>query len=333
MSNEVVDLKLNGTGGEATKSAQPEVQEQENIEGSFRYDSLKDADVNNLVSDSRPTLITLFGVSECGKTTFVGSLFAILRRRPCLLKKTFIDSDTLTGFERRVHQRFLSEDGQSVIQRTQRKAGSILNVVLGNEQGNNQHMFVISDLSGEIYWDAISDITIVQQQKAVKYADKLVIFADIEPLLKAKSYNSYKENFQSLLARFKENDMLPVGAEVYVALNKSDMVESAAIDASKTLLMLGGSLFRSLFCPGCSLLCLLHSFFRLLWGRRLLLRRGLLRGSRLIGLVELLGFFNVYTVLKKLQHLLGVVGYKLYYKPVGFDLVVRLVCVKVSRHR
>ena len=234
MSNEVVDLKLNGTGGEATKSAQPEVQEQENIEGSYRYDSLKDADVNNLVSDSRPTLITLFGVSECGKTTFVGSLFAILRRRPCLLKKTFIDSDTLTGFERRVHQRFLSEDGQSVIQRTQRKAGSILNVVLGNEQGNNQHMFVISDLSGEIYRDAISDITIVQQQKAVKYADKLVIFADIEPLLKAKSYNSYKENFQSLLARFKENDMLPVGAEVYVALNKSDMVESAAIDASKT---------------------------------------------------------------------------------------------------
>ena len=234
MSNEVVDLKLNGTGGEVTKSAQPEVQEQENIEGSYRYDSLKDADVNNLVSDSRPTLITLFGVSECGKTTFVGSLFAILRRRPCLLKKTFIDSDTLTGFERRVHQRFLSEDGQSVIQRTQRKAGSILNVVLGNEQGNNQHMFVISDLSGEIYRDAISDITIVQQQKAVKYADKLVIFADIEPLLKAKSYNSYKENFQSLLARFKENDMLPVGAEVYVALNKSDMVESAAIDASKT---------------------------------------------------------------------------------------------------
>ena len=234
MSNEVVDLKLNGTGGETTKPAQPEAQEQENIEGSYRYDSLKDADVNNLVSDSRPTLITLFGVSECGKTTFVGSLFAILRRRPCLLKKTFIDSDTLTGFERRVHQRFLSEDGQSVIQRTQRKAGSILNVVLGNEQGNNQHMFVISDLSGEIYWDAISDITIVQQQKAVKYADKLVIFADIEPLLKAKSYNSYKENFQSLLARFKENDMLPVGAEVYVALNKSDMVESAAIDASKT---------------------------------------------------------------------------------------------------
>ena len=233
MSNEVVGLKLDGTG-ETIKPTQPEVKEQESTEGSFRYDALKDADVNNLVSDTRPTLITLFGISECGKTTFVGSLFAILRRRPGLLKTTFIDSDTLTGFERRVHQRFLSEDGQSVIQRTQRKAGSILNVVLGDERGNNPHMFVISDLSGEIYLDAISDKSVVVQQNAVKYADKLVIFADIEPLLKAKSYNSYKENFQSLLARFSENSMLPTGAEVYVALNKTDMVETTSIDAAKT---------------------------------------------------------------------------------------------------
>ena len=233
MSNEVVGLKLDGTGEETTKPTQPEEQEQESTEVPFRYDALKDADVNNLISDSRPTLITLFGISECGKTTFVGSLFAILRRRPSLLKKTFIDSDTLTGFERRVHQRFLSENGLSVIQRTQRKAGSILNAVLGNEHGNNQHMFVISDLSGEIYLNAISDITIVRQQTAVKYADKLVIFADIEPLLKAKSYNLYKENFQSLLVRFKENDMLSEGSEVFVALNKTDMVESAANDAAK----------------------------------------------------------------------------------------------------
>lgn len=230
MSNEVVGLKLDGAGENITKPIMPELQDQDNAEGSFRYDALKNADVNNLASDSRPTLITLFGISECGKTTFVGSLFAILRRRPELLKTTFIDSDTLTGFERRVHQRFLSEDGQSVIQRTQRKAGSILNVVLGDERGDNTHMFVISDLSGEIYLDAISDKSVVVQQTAVKYADKLVIFVDIESLLKAKSYNSYKENFHSLLARFKENDMLPTCAEIYVALNKADLVEAAKIE-------------------------------------------------------------------------------------------------------
>lgn len=234
MSNEVVGLKLDGAGEENNKPTQPEAQEQEYTEGSFRYDALKDADVNNLASDTRPSLITLFGISECGKTTFVGSLFAILRRRPALLNTTFIDSDTLTGFERRVHLRFLSEDGQPVIQRTQRKAGSILNVVLGDENGKNQHMIVISDLSGEIYNDAISDKSVVVQQTAVKYADKLVIFADIKPLLESKTYNSYKDKFQSLLARFNENNMLPTEAEVYLAFNKIDIVESVAMDSART---------------------------------------------------------------------------------------------------
>ena len=80
-------------------------------ESSYRYDALRDADINGLSSARRPTLVTLFGISECGKTTFVGSLFAILCRRPQLLKSTFIDSDTLTGFQRRVHTRYLSEKG------------------------------------------------------------------------------------------------------------------------------------------------------------------------------------------------------------------------------
>ena len=234
MSNEIVDLKLDTTGEETTKPTMPEMQQTENTEGAFRYDALKNSDVNSLVSDTRPTLITLFGISECGKTTFVGSLFAILRRRPELLKVCFVDSDTLTGFERRVHQRFLSETGQSVIQRTVRKAGSILNVVLTNEHGVDQHMFVISDLSGEIYNDCISDKSIVLQQDAVRFADKLVIFADVEALLKAKTYNSYKENFKSLLARFKENGMLPNKADVYLALNKTDMVEPVANESAKT---------------------------------------------------------------------------------------------------
>lgn len=233
MSNDDNSLKLNlNTVGSQTS---PEIVEsqQETPDVSLRYDALRETDVNNIDFPSRPTLITLFGISECGKTTFVGSLFAILRRRPHLLKATFIDSDTLTGFERRVHQRFLSESGQSVIQRTQRKSGSILNVVLGNEQGENKQMFVLSDLSGEIYKDAISDKTIVLQQAAVKYADKLVIFVDIEALLKPKTYNSYKTNFKSLLKRFKDNNMLSEESEVFVAFNKVDMVETLANEEAR----------------------------------------------------------------------------------------------------
>lgn len=234
MSDEVVGLKLDGTGDETVKPIQPDVQESEYIEGTYRYDALQDADVNSLKSDSRPTLITLFGISECGKTTFVGSLFAILRRRPELLKTAFLDSDTLTGYERRVHQRILSENGISVQARTPRKANSILNAVLGNERGENPRMFVFSDQSGEIYRDAISKDDVVVKQTAVKYADKLVFFVDIEALMDEKKYMLYKKNTGTLLARFKSNNMLPVGAEIFVAFNKIDMVELAADEASKT---------------------------------------------------------------------------------------------------
>ncbi len=234
MSNEVVGLKLDGTGEEIVKPTQPDVQEPEYIEGSYLYDALQDADVNSLKSDSRPTLITLFGISESGKTTFVGSLFAILRRRPELLKMTFLDSDTLTGYERRVHQRILSENGISVQARTPRKANSILNAILGNERGENPRMFVFSDQSGEIYRDAISKDDVVIKQTAVKFADKLVFFVDIEALLDDKKYMLYKKSTSTLLTRFKTNNMLPAGAEIYVAFNKIDMVEFAADEASKT---------------------------------------------------------------------------------------------------
>ncbi len=193
-------------------------------ESTYRYDALRDADVNGLSSDRRPTLVTLFGISECGKTTFVGSLFAILCRRPQLLKSTFIDSDTLTGFQRRVHTRFLSEKGLSEPPRTQRRAGSILNVVLGDEHGDNQRMIVFSDLSGEIYNDAVSKDDVVLQQTAVRYADKLVIFVDTEKLLPAKN-NAYKALFQSLLTRFKEKGMFTQDTEYFLVFNKADLVK------------------------------------------------------------------------------------------------------------
>lgn len=233
MSNEIVDLKLNGSGEETTKSTQPEVLGPEYTEGSYRYDALKESDVNNLVSDSRPTLITLFGVIDSGKTTFVGSLFAILRRRPELLNVTFLDSDSLTGFERRVHQRLLSEYGISEQQRTPRRANSILNAIIGDERGNHPHMFVFSDQSGEIYREAITKDVTVKEQIAVRYADKLVYFVDIEALLDDKKYMLYKKQTSTLLTRFKTNTMLPIDADTYIVFNKIDLVEKTAEEVSK----------------------------------------------------------------------------------------------------
>lgn len=204
------------------------------VESTYRYDALHDENINDFSTTHRPTLVTLFGISECGKTTFVGSLFAILCRHPQLLKSTFIDSDTLTGFQRRVHTRYLSEKGLSEQPRTNRRAGSILNVVLGDENGDNQQMVVFSDLSGEVYNDAASNDDVVLQQKAVKYADKLVIFVDAEKLLPTKN-NAYKASFQSLLTRFKGKDMFNSKTEFFLVFNKVDLVENVINEATKEI--------------------------------------------------------------------------------------------------
>ena len=220
--SEPVSIKFNTENATPQPTRQPEGLVF--AESTYRYDALRDADVNGLSSVRRPTLVTLFGISECGKTTFVGSLFVILCRRPQLLKSTFVDSDTLTGFQRRVHTRYLSEKGLSEHPRTQRRTGSILNVVLGDEHGENQRMVVFSDLSGEIYNDAASKDDVVLQQTAVKYADKLVIFVDTEKLLPTKN-NAYKASFQSLLSRFKEKDMFTSETEYFLVFNKADLVK------------------------------------------------------------------------------------------------------------
>lgn len=228
--SEPVNIKLDAN----LDTSQPIQQKEEvaTVESTYRYDALRDTDVNGLSATRRPTLVTLFGVSECGKTTFVGSLFAILCRHPQLLKSTFVDSDTLTGFQRRVHTRYLSEKGISEQPRTLRRAGSILNVVIGDEQGDNQRMVVFSDLSGEIYIDAASKDDVAVQQTAVKYADKLVVFVDAEKLLPSKN-NAYKASFQSLLKRFKDNNMFPSNAECYLVFNKADLVTETVNKAAE----------------------------------------------------------------------------------------------------
>lgn len=221
--SETVNLKFNTEI--ATHQPVQQVNEAVSVDSTYRYDALRDEDVNNFSSTSRPTLVTLFGISECGKTTFVGSLFAILCRHPQLLRSIFIDSDTLTGFQRRVHTRYLSEKGLSEQPRTTRRVGSILNIVLSDENGDNQRMIVFSDLSGEVYNDAASNDEVVLQQKAVKYADKLVIFVDAEKLLPTKN-NAYKASFKSLLTRFKGKSMFTNNTEFFLVFNKVDLLEN-----------------------------------------------------------------------------------------------------------
>lgn len=188
----------------------------------FLYDAFFEREINELTCEEKPELITLMGLSSCGKTTFVGSLYALLRRRPELLGVTFLDSDTLTGFEKKVYLRRIKGDNKSAVKRTLRSDGSILNIVVADETEKQSRMLLISDKAGESYGDVLDNAVEATKHDAVKYADKLVLFLDVDEII--NRYSSYKDKILTLLTVFNNAKMLPEERKVITVFNKIDMV-------------------------------------------------------------------------------------------------------------
>ncbi len=225
MSDERTSLLLNpetsASGKEAKEIIVPETPKE-----AYQYDALIEGDINNLECGGKPELITLLGLSSSGKTTFVGSLYAMLRRRPDLLGVTFFDSDTLTGFEKKVFLRRVNGANKSAVKRTLRSDGSILNVVIADESGQHSRMLLISDKAGESYGDVLDNAEEAKKHIAVKYANKLVLFLDSDEII--NRYSSYKDKLLTLLTVFNNAGMLPEEKKVMTVFNKIDMVDGNA---------------------------------------------------------------------------------------------------------
>lgn len=81
---------------------------------------------------------------------------------------------------------------------------------------------VISDSSGEVYRDYISNNELIGRDKAIAQADKLLLFVDSTKLYN-RSYRSFADDYTSLMRRLKENSKLPSHAIVYLIFNKIDL--------------------------------------------------------------------------------------------------------------
>lgn len=196
--------------------------EAKNITSSFYSDALDEADVNKLVKNSRPELIVLLGLNDFGKSTFVGSLYHLLRSKGSLGNMEFYDSETFVGFEKRVYLRRLEYDGPSTTKRTIRGENSFLHLSLRKQGTDSFYDVVISDRSGEDYRDYISKDALILGDRAISQADKLLLFVDSTKLY-GRDYRSMYDDLTSLIHRLKEKDKLPIHAIVYVVFNKLDL--------------------------------------------------------------------------------------------------------------
>lgn len=198
---------------------------------SYYLDAMGETEVNKLVRSSRPELIVLLGLNNFGKSTFAGSLYQLLRSRGHIGNYIFIDSETFIGWERRVYLRHIESEGPSTTKRTIRGENAFLH--LKRQEVNTKENFevVISDSSGEVYRDYISNNELIGRDKAIAQADKLLLFVDSTKLYN-RSYRSFADDYTSLMRRLKENSKLPSHAIVYLIFNKIDLKDEK--DKSRT---------------------------------------------------------------------------------------------------
>lgn len=189
---------------------------------SYYLDAMDETEVNRLVRSLRPELIVLLGLNDFGKSTFAGSLYQLLRSRGRIGNYIFIDSETFIGWERRVYLRHIESEGPSTTKRTIRGENAFLHLKMQEVNTKENFEVVISDSSGEVYRDYISNDELIGKDKTIAQADKLLLFVDSTKLY-CRSYRSFADDYTSLMRRLKENGKLPSHAIVYLIFNKIDL--------------------------------------------------------------------------------------------------------------
>lgn len=226
MDNQDANDLLLGTPKEVKNPTKENITEQLATmkDAQFYTDAINEANINSIITDHKPELIVLFGLNDLGKTTFVGSLYHLLRVNGEMDDYEFVNSDTFAGFERRVFLRKCSKDGRSNINRTLRSENPFLTLHMRHKTTKDKRLIVISDRAGERYRDYISKDEELLKDKAIKYADRILLFVNAEELT-GRPYSNMKDELRMLLRRLKEKSMLPLSAKKCIIFNKYDKIE------------------------------------------------------------------------------------------------------------
>ena len=203
---------------------------------SYYGDALNDDNVNEIVGEETPHVIILIGFPKYGKSTFVASLYHLALSSGKIGEYTFVDSDTITGFERRAHIRKLEHKLKNRLDRTQIYEDYFLSLLLKNEKTGKKVKLVISDRSGETYHQYSQSADDIMNDRALKYANHLVFFLDAT-IIASDRFMDMMADLNPLLTRMKSSGVFDEAKTVDVVYNKIDSIADnrEGFDANKVL--------------------------------------------------------------------------------------------------
>ena len=218
-------LLLEGDASEAVVSSMQKtaqiLDKQPKNDRRFYCDALDDDNVNQVVKDVVPYVVTFLGFAEFGKSTFVGSLYHYLMANGVIGDFTFYDSDTFSGFERRTYIRNAKLNGVKRSLRTTEIDGYYLS--LHFERDGHHFQLVLSDRSGETYdKHYISDVANISADKGLKNSKHLVFFIDSTVFIDIEKRLHFENLFKKLLSRMKSSEIFKKNMVIDVVFNKID---------------------------------------------------------------------------------------------------------------
>jgi GTPase SAR1 family protein len=195
-------------------------------EGIFIGEALGDDEkINSLMSSTKPEIIVLVGFVGYGKTSFVASCYHILLTEGRIGEYTFYDSDTLTGFERRIYLRRLSsiyDDITPMTKRTIRGEPHLLTFRFSHP-GKEDKVMVISDHSGEDYDKYRDNKSNLEKDILIKNADRIFFFVDCEKLVNNQRL-AIQNYYSQLIQNMHEMESFKNGVLIQFLFNKIDLV-------------------------------------------------------------------------------------------------------------
>ena len=225
MAGQVDNIINKMTGGVGT--VYQDANENNKNEGQvFFCDATSQDRLNDFVGKEKPKLVALVGFADYGKSTFIGSLYQMLIESNEYNGYSLVDSETYTGFERRVFLRRVNNENTSDTKRNVLGESDILHFKLQSVKGIN-HEILISDKAGETYSKYISSEEEIKKDIVVAKADLLVFFIDAEKDSQSLAeHNLIADKYESLLGRLKAQNKLVRGTPYVLVFTKVDKVLS-----------------------------------------------------------------------------------------------------------